>query len=164
MAVSLHGLTFSELQGADASANALLARHHALMRAQSPAESCHVLTAAELQGQGARLFVGRDEDGTVRAIGGLVAFNGGGMPQGAAELKSMHCHADLRGRGAGAALLVHMLAQARQAGLTTLWLETGSAIAFQPARRLYATHGFAICPPFGHYTHDPLSVYMMRRL
>ena len=94
-------LQFSELHEADVSADALLTRHHALMRAQSPAESCHVLTAAELRTQGARLFVGRDAIGEVKAIGGFVVLSRSDMPTGAAELKSMHCHSDLRGTGMG---------------------------------------------------------------
>ena len=27
-----------------------------------------------------------------------------------------------------------------------------------------AAHGFAECPPFGDYVHDPLSVFMTRTL
>lgn len=157
-------LTFSELAAPDAGADALLARHHALMRSQSPAESCHVLTAEELRGQGARLFVGRDAEGTVMAIGGLVSLRGADLPEGAAELKSMHCHSELRGQGAGAALLDTMIEAARGAGMTSLWLETGSAPAFAPARALYARFGFTQCPPFGSYTEDPLSVFMTRDL
>ena len=53
---------------------------------------------------------------------------------------------------------------ARAAGITSLWLETGSAKAFEPARRLYAAHGFVICPPFGRYREDPLSLFMTRAL
>ena len=157
-------LRFSALLEADATADVLLARHHALMRSQSPAESCHVLTAEELRAQGACLFVGRDAKDAVKAIGAWVMLSAPDMPGGAAELKSMHCHSDLRGQGAGHALLTFMLKAARDAGITSFWLETGSAKAFRPARRLYAAHGFVTCPPFGSYREDPLSLFMTKTL
>nr|WP_299346363.1 molybdenum cofactor synthesis domain-containing protein [uncultured Maritalea sp.] len=43
-------------------------------------------------------------------------------------------------------------------------LETGSDASFLAARNLYLSEGFAVCPPFGSYTLDPLSVFMTRTL
>ncbi len=82
------------------------------------------------------------------------------MADGAAELKSMHCHDTLRGRGAGRALLAYLTAQAKQSGYQTLWLETGTADLFAPARALYKSVGFVECAPFGSYVADPLSTFM----
>jgi putative acetyltransferase len=129
------------------------------MQAQSPAESCHVMTAADLRAAGARVVAGRDASGEVVAIGAIKPL-GDGM----AELKSMHCAAALRGQGLGRALLRHLMAEARAAGLTSIWLETGSQAPFAAARALYQSEGFTDCGPFGDYRPDPLSVFMTRAL
>ena len=49
---------------------------------------------------------------------------------------------------------------ARNQGLQTLKLETGSTHFFEPARTLYAAYGFKPCGPFADYTDDPHSAYM----
>ena len=41
-----------------------------------------------------------------------------------------------------------------------LSLETGAQPSFAAARRLYASEGFAECPPFGDYRPDPNSTFM----
>ncbi|AHM02907.1 acetyltransferase, GNAT family [Roseibacterium elongatum DSM 19469] len=152
-------LHIAEVTGPDAAADALLAAHEASMRALSPAESCHVLSAEQLRAAGARVFLGRDETGGGVAIGAVAPLG-----PGAAELKSMHCAATARGRGHGRALLRHLMQIAREGGLLTLWLETGSSEAFAPARRLYRSEGFVECPSFGSYRPDPASVFMTRGL
>jgi putative acetyltransferase len=43
-------------------------------------------------------------------------------------------------------------------------LETGSMEFFRPARALYASFGFAPCPPFADYREDPNSVFMTKEL
>lgn len=53
---------------------------------------------------------------------------------------------------------------ARERGMTSLWLETGSGDDFIPARRLYASEGFTECGPFDGYAEDPLSTFMTRSL
>jgi len=45
-----------------------------------------------------------------------------------------------------------------------LSLETGSAEAFEPARKLYASLGFEYCEPFADYVEDPYSVFMTKEL
>jgi putative acetyltransferase len=80
------------------------------------------------------------------------------------EVKSMRTPKALRGRGAGRAVLAHIIEGARQRGYKTLSLETGSHPAFLPAQRLYQTFGFAYCGPFGSYQADPHSVFMSLRL
>lgn len=76
------------------------------------------------------------------------------------ELKSMRTPAAHRGRGAGRALLVHILQVAQARGYTRLSLETGTASAFHPAQKLYASVGFTFCGPFADYREDPHSVFM----
>ena len=128
------------------------------MHAHTPNESVHALDGAELAAPGIRFFTLWDGD-TALAMGAL-------RPHGpdAGELKSMHVVAEARGRGAGAAMLRHLIATARQIGLTRLYLETGSGAEFLPARRLYASHGFAECGPYGAYDPDPNSTFMTRTL
>ncbi len=138
--------------------NALLLRHHALMRASSPEESCHVMDPAELLEAGVTLLTAHDGD-QLLGVGALKALDG---THG--ELKSMHTAQEARGRGVARALLVALMDRARADGLTRLSLETGTAALFAPARGLYAANGFAPCAPFADYTEDPLSVFMTRAL
>ena len=70
----------------------------------------------------------------------------------------------MRGKGAGSAMLRHIIAAAKVAGLKRLSLETGSWEYFDRARRLYRKHGFVECPPFADYVLDPNSVFMSLEL
>jgi putative acetyltransferase len=138
---------------------ALIERHFALMRSQSPAESCHVMAPDALFSAGAFIFALRNPEGDVLGMGALKPLDADH-----AELKSMHTKSEARGLGVGAALVTHLLDKARAMGLTRVSLETGSEGVFAPARRLYERFGFTYCPPFGDYVEDPLSVFMTRTL
>ena len=149
---------------------ALLEEHVAELRSISPPESTHALDLAALRADGVDVWVARDAgpfsvaDGT-DASGpplGCVALTL--VEPGHGELKSMRTAASATGRGVGTALLEHVVAQARARGLSRLSLETGAEDFFAPARRLYLRHGFEVCPPFGRYRPDPLSVFMTRPL
>ena len=76
------------------------------------------------------------------------------------EVKSMHTARSARRMGVGSAMLRHIIEAARANGLRRLSLETGSWPYFEPARALYARHGFAECAPFADYGSDPNSVFM----
>jgi putative acetyltransferase len=76
------------------------------------------------------------------------------------EVKSMHTAQPMRGRGAGSAMLRHIIATARAGGMSRLSLETGSWDYFGPARALYRNHGFVECSPFADYVADPNSTFM----
>lgn len=80
------------------------------------------------------------------------------------EIKSMHTLQTARRSGVGAALLQHIMEQAKAKGLKRLSLETGSFAFFAPARALYARYGFEECAPFGDYTLDPNSMFMTREM
>ena len=136
----------------------LLLRHFDLMRASSPAESCHVMEPEALLEKDAVLFAAWD-GATVLGVGALTV-----IAPGHGELKSMHTAEAARGRGVGRAILEALMAHADNIGLTRVSLETGSADLFAPARSLYVARGFARCPPFGGYVADPLSVFMTRTL
>lgn len=76
------------------------------------------------------------------------------------EVKSMHTAATARRTGVASALLRHIIAAARRAGLRRLNLETGSWDHFRPAVALYRAHGFTDCGPFAAYREDPNSLFM----
>src|SRR5208282_3679041 len=76
------------------------------------------------------------------------------------EVKSMHTARAARRRGAGSAMLRHIIASAREGGMSRLSLETGSWEYFMPARALYWSYGFAACEPFAGYVPDRNSVFM----
>ena len=69
-----------------------------------------------------------------------------------------------RRRGAGRAILTHIIEVARARSYGRLSLETGAMDAFWPAQRLYQSFGFDYCGPFGDYVEDPNSVFMTLRL
>lgn len=137
----------------------LLGEHLADMFATSPAESVHALDAAALSGPDIMFWSAR-EDAEVLGCGALKLLQPGAVGTVQGEIKSMRTTAHARGRGIGALLLAHILAEARGSGYGRLYLETGSQEFFAPARRLYQRHGFSVCPPFAGYGEDPNSVYM----
>lgn len=136
----------------------LVAAHLAHMHSQTPAESVHALGLAQLKGPDVTMYTAWD--GTV--LGGMGALVRLDAVDG--ELKSMRTTDAARGKGAGRALLRHLMAAASARGMTDLWLETGVEDGFIAARSLYLSEGFVECGPFGSYTDDPLSVFMTRRL
>ncbi|GAA1140357.1 GNAT family N-acetyltransferase [Nesterenkonia lutea] len=80
------------------------------------------------------------------------------------EIKTMRTAPQARGRGVASTMLEHLIAVAAARGYSRLSLETGVEDYFAAARRLYARHGFTVCPPFGSYVPDPNSVFMTRAL
>ena len=80
------------------------------------------------------------------------------------ELKSMHVREDRRGSGLANRILERLIKAAEEAGMTRLYLETGSQDAFAAARAFYARHGFRFCDPFEGYVEDPNSVFMTRAI
>ena len=133
---------------------ALLEAHLETMRSLSPPESIHALDLAGLRGPEITFWTVWDGATLVGcgALKHLSAADG--------EIKSMHTAKAHRGKGIAEAMLLHLLAASRAAGLTRLSLETGSQPGFAPARTLYAKHGFTKCGPFGDYHEDPNSVFM----
>jgi putative acetyltransferase len=141
-----------------AAVQALVARHLRGMHASSPACSVHAFDIDRLKQPGVTfwsVWVG----GELAAMGALKALGGG---QG--EIKSMRVADAFLGRGVGRAMLEHILAEARRAGMTSLWLETGSTPEFEPALKLYESAGFEFCGPFADYKLDPFSRFMTRAI
>ena len=129
----------------DARIVALLTRHLEGMHHNSPAGHVFALDWSELQRPEIRLYAlwaGEDLLG-VGALRELDSRTG--------EIKSMRtADAHLR-RGVGAAILDHIIAEARKRGYARLALETGSGPVFEPALTLYRKRGFINGATFGNY-------------
>ena len=134
--------------------HALLEEHLRQMHRQSPPESVHALDLECLR-QPDITFWTVWEDGQLLGCGALKELD---PTHG--EVKSMRTPKTLRRRGAGRAILIRIIEEARARGYARLSLETGAHEAFLPAQRLYESFGFSYCGPFGSYAPDPNSVFM----
>lgn len=134
--------------------HALLQEHVQSMYALSPRASVHALDIDKLRAPDITFWSVWAE----RVLLGCGALKQLDDTHG--EVKSMRTPAHLRRRGAGRALLAHIIGVARTRGYRRLSLETGSHAAFEPARRLYESFGFEYCGPFANYVDDPNNVYM----
>ena len=138
--------------------HALLDEHLQSMYAVSPPESVHALDLGKLR---------KPEITFWSAWDGSLLLGCGALKQldpTHGEIKSMRTPSAIRRRGAGRAILTHIIAVARARNYERLSLETGSMEAFMPAQKLYESFGFARCGPFGEYVEDPNSVFMTMRL
>ena len=136
----------------------LIAFHLDGMHDTSPPESVHALDIDGLR-HPSITFWSAWIDGELAGIGALKTID---AERG--ELKSMRVDDRFRGSGVGRAILRHIVEAARERGMTSLWLETGSPEDFLPAVRLYESEGFTRCGPFEGYTDDPFSVFMTRTI
>jgi putative acetyltransferase len=145
-----------DLTGPDVAA--LLRLHLDEMHQWSPPESVHAMPVERLRAPDVTFYTAWDGD-RLAACGALKQLD----PRHG-EIKSMRADPAWRGKGAGKAILLQLLAEARTRGYTRLSLETGSTDEFAPARGLYASHGFGECGPFTGYGEDPFSIFMTRTL
>ena len=138
--------------------HALLEEHLSNMYELSPPEQVFALDLAKLRATDITFWTVWDEENLIGcgALKELSPTHG--------EIKSMRTPAAARGRGAGRAILAHIISVARQREYRTLSLETGTHAAFEPAHNLYRSKGFAMSGPFGNYRPDPHSVFMELRL
>lgn len=142
----------------DVRVQALLIYHLKAAHEQSPPESCHAFDLSGLKSPDVRFWSAWDGD-ELAGVGALLRLS---AEHG--EVKSMHTARQYRRKGVGAAILRHIIANARQMGFSRLSLETGSPAYFDAARALYARHGFVECGPFAGYVLDPYSVFMTLEL
>jgi putative acetyltransferase len=136
----------------------LLEEHLRDMHLHSPPESVHALDLERLR---------RPEITFWTVWGGSELMGCGALKEldtAHGEIKSMRTASAHLRKGVAAALVRHILAEARKRGYRRLSLETGAPDAFMPARRLYERHGFSYCGPFADYVDDPYSVFMTREL
>lgn len=136
----------------------LLRFHLDEMHRWSPACKVHAMPVERLRQADVTFYAAWDGE-HLAAVGALKELD-----PGRGELKSMRAAPDYRGKGAGEAILLHLMDEARSRRMTWLGLETGRPGPFAPAQRLYAKHGFAECPPFGDYVSDEFSLCMSRTL
>jgi putative acetyltransferase len=133
---------------------ALLEEHLRNMHEISPPESVHALDLEALR-RPEITFWTVWECGELLGCGALKELD---AVHG--EIKSMRTASAHRRRGVAAAMLRHILAEARRRADAPQSHETRSMPAFEPARRMYASFGFTPCGPFAGYTADPNSAFM----
>ncbi|TCV93195.1 putative acetyltransferase [Luteibacter rhizovicinus] len=136
----------------------LLSAHVESMSLHSPPESIHALDLGALRKPGISFWsVWQDDElmgcGAVKELDPIHA-----------EIKSMRTAPRHLRKGVAAFLMQHILDEAARRNYRRLSLETGSAEAFVPAHRLYASYGFEPCGPFADYVEDPYSVFMSKTL
>jgi len=132
---------------------ALLTRHLEGMHANSPPGHVFALDWSGLQ-QPEISFYALWEGEDLLGFGALKELD----PR-AGEIKSMRT-ADVHLRkGVGAAILDHIIAEARRRGYARLSLETGSGPAFEPALELYRTRGFTEGGAFNGYEKSPFNQF-----
>ena len=139
--------------------HALIAAHLSGMHESSPPESVHALDADSLRDPSVT-FWSAWIDGTIAGIGALKSLD---AERG--ELKSMRVADGFLGMGVGRALLRHIVDEARDRGMTSLWLETGSTRGFPPGaaalrergvRRVWTVRRVRLRPVLD--LHDPDAV------
>lgn len=133
---------------------ALLTRHLAGMHDASPAGHVFALDWSGLQQPEISLYTLWDGPDLL-GCGALKELD----PQ-AGEIKSMRTADPHLRQGVAAALLEHIVAEARRRGYRRLSLETGSGPAFEPALALYRKHGFVDGPPFAEYVKSEFNQFL----
>jgi putative acetyltransferase len=109
-------------------------------------EQKHALSVDQLFQPNIRFFVARI-DGAAVACGGI------GFYDGYAELKRMYATPEVRGKGVATALQQRQEAEARDAGITLVRIETGNLQL--EAMRFYEREGYRKCVAFGPYAAMP---------
>lgn len=132
---------------------ALLRRHLEGMQAHSPPEACHVLDLSGLQAPDIRFWTAWDGE-ALMGCGALKALDALG-----GEVKSMRTDDTHLRKGVGAAILDHILAEARARGYQRISLETGSGPDFEAALSLYRRYGFTLGEAFGGYQPTPFTQF-----
>lgn len=149
-------ITEDDLQGVEVVA--LLEFHLADVHTLSPTCKIHAVPVERLRQPDVTFYSAWDGD-ALAAVGALREID-----RMRGELKSMRAAPAYRGKGAGQAILRHLIGEAARRGYTWLGLETGRPAAFLPAHALYRKHGFAECENFGNYVSDEFSMCMSREL
>ena len=132
----------------------LLALHLSGMQANTPAGHVFALDLSGLQAVEVTVWSAW-RGGAIAGIGALKELGGG-----AGEIKSMRTHPDHLRQGVAAAVLEHIVGEARRRGLTRLSLETGRGAAFEPALALYRRRGFANGEAFADYEASAFNQFL----
>ncbi|MDE2446549.1 MAG: GNAT family N-acetyltransferase [Alphaproteobacteria bacterium] len=130
---------------ADSRVKALLEYHLRGMHENSPPGHVFALDWSSLQKPEITFWTGYAAADLV-VMGALKALG-----DGAGEIKSMRVGQGQAGKGYGAAMLTHIIAEAKARNYRRLSLETGSTPAFEPAINLYRSFGFEEGEAFAGY-------------
>tara|TARA_R110002072_G_scaffold215499_1_gene372611 strand:- start:549 stop:1004 length:456 start_codon:yes stop_codon:yes gene_type:complete len=129
----------------DARVQDLLRAHLDGMHANSPPGNVFALDLSGLKAPGLDFYTAWD-GGALMGMGALKALD-----DGSGEIKSMRTHLAHLRKGVAAALVEHIIAEARARNYYRLSLETGSGPAFDAALALYRRYGFVEGAAFGDY-------------
>jgi putative acetyltransferase len=143
----------------DPRVQALVALHQRLAREATAPGFAFALDLSGLRVPAIRFFSAWDDGEALLGVGALRR-----MTPDHGEVKSMHTAEPARRRGVGAAMLRHILAQARAMGMTRASLETGTSAYFAGAVALYLREGFVDCAPFGDYVASSENRFLTRQL
>ena len=148
-----------EIRQADPAADDLrpiIQAHLAHSWEATPQTSNHTLDVDALRAPGMR-FWGLYDGDTALGCGALKA-----LPDGTAEVKSVHVLSHARGRGLARLMMQHLAELAQSEGISALVLETGSdhLPEYEAARKLYEALGYSYCGPIHGYDEDPNSAFM----
>jgi putative acetyltransferase len=133
---------------------ALLALHLANMRTTTPAEHVFALDVSGLQAPNITVWTAWAGP-QIAGIGALKQ-----LAEDTGEVKSMRTHPEHLRRGVAAAVLEHIVGEARRRGLRRLSLETGVGPAFEPALALYRKRGFVDGGPFAAYQPSAFNQFL----
>jgi putative acetyltransferase len=119
----------------------------------------HAMHAAYSQPRSAYFVV--ESNGEVLGGGGVAPLHGG--EPDVCELRKMYFLPQLRGRGAGRAIMQRCLQAARELGFGRCYLETLTGM--DTAQALYAKSGFQpLCAPMGETGHHGCNRFFIRDL
>jgi GrpB-like predicted nucleotidyltransferase (UPF0157 family)/GNAT superfamily N-acetyltransferase len=138
----------------DARVKALLTRHLEGMHANSPPGHVFALDWSALQRPEISFYTLWDGEDLL-GFGALKELE----PR-AGEVKSMRTADEHVRTGVAAAILDHLITEARRRGYSRLSLETGSGPAFEPALALYRKYGFLEGGPFGEYDKSSFNQFL----
>jgi putative acetyltransferase len=139
---------------ADPQVIALLHLHLNDAHDKSPPGTSYALDLSGLQVPEISFFAAW-EGGRLAGIGALKTLSADWV-----EIKSMRTHPDFLRRGVAAAMLTHLLDEARRRGCKRVSLETGDHANFGPAIALYERFGFRFGEQFGDYVPSPFNQFM----
>jgi putative acetyltransferase len=133
---------------------ALLRFHLQGMHASSPPGHSYALDLSGLQTPDIAVWSAWEGD-RIAAIGALKA-----LADGTGEVKSMRTHPDFLRRGAGAAVLETIIAEAVARDYRRLSLETGSGADFEAALAMYRKRGFVNGDSFADYVPSEFNQFL----
>jgi len=132
----------------------LLRLHLSGMHANSPPGHVFALDLSGLQAPEVTVWSAW-KHGEICGIGALKELDAA-----SGEVKSMRTHPRYLRQGVGAALLEHIIREARTRNLRRLSLETGSGPAFEPALALYRKRGFVDGEAFADYVRSDFNQFL----